>query len=35
MSETLLKVDSLGITFGGLKAVQKVDMYMNQGSSSG
>lgn len=35
MSETLLKVDNLGITFGGLKAVQKVDMYMNRGELIG
>ena len=25
---TLLKVDNLGIQFGGLKAVQSVDMYI-------
>ena len=35
MSEALLKVDNLGITFGGLKAVQKVDMYMNRGELIG
>lgn len=35
MTSTLLKVDNLGITFGGLKAVQKVDMYMNQGELIG
>ncbi|MGM9944236.1 MAG: ABC transporter ATP-binding protein [Lysinibacillus sp.] len=35
MSETLLKVDNLGITFGGLKAVQKVNMYLNRGELIG
>lgn len=35
MSEALLKVDNLGITFGGLKAVQKVDMYINPGELVG
>jgi len=35
MSETLLKVDNLGITFGGLKAVQKVNMYLNRGELVG
>ena len=35
MSETLLKVDNLGITFGGLKAVQKVSMYLNRGELIG
>ena len=35
MSEALLKVDNLGITFGGLKAVQKVDMYMAPGELIG
>ena len=35
MSEALLNVKNLGITFGGLKAVQKVDMYMNQGELIG
>ncbi len=35
MSEALLKVDNLGITFGGLKAVQNVDMYMNRGELIG
>lgn len=35
MMSTLLKVDNLGITFGGLKAVQKVDMYLNQGELIG
>lgn len=35
MSGTLLKVTNLGITFGGLKAVQKVDMYINQGELIG
>lgn len=32
---TLLKVDRLGIQFGGLKAVQNVEMYMNQGELVG
>ncbi|MEC1178069.1 ABC transporter ATP-binding protein [Metasolibacillus meyeri] len=32
---TLLKVDGLGIQFGGLKAVQNVDMYMSQGELIG
>lgn len=32
---TLLKVDNLGITFGGLKAVQNVNMYMNEGELIG
>lgn len=35
MSEALLNVKKLGITFGGLKAVQNVDMYMNQGELIG
>jgi len=35
MTSTLLKVDNLGITFGGLKAVQKVNMQMNQGELIG
>ena len=35
MSETLLKVDNLGITFGGLKAVQKVNLYLNRGELIG
>ena len=35
MSETLLKVDNLGITFGGLKAVQKVNIYLNRGELIG
>ena len=28
MSSTLLKVENLGIQFGGLKAVQNVEMYI-------
>lgn len=32
---TLLSVENLGIQFGGLKAVQKVNMYMNQGELIG
>lgn len=32
---TLLKVDGLGIQFGGLKAVQNVNMYMDQGELIG
>lgn len=32
---TLLKVDGLGIQFGGLKAVQNVDLYMNKGELIG
>ncbi len=32
---TLLKVENLGITFGGLKAVQNVELYMKQGELVG
>jgi branched-chain amino acid transport system ATP-binding protein len=32
---TLLKVESLGIRFGGLKAVQNVDLYMDKGELIG
>lgn len=32
---TLLEIKNLGITFGGLKAVQKVDLYINQGELVG
>lgn len=32
---TLLSVDKLGIQFGGLKAVQDVNLYMNQGELIG
>ncbi|WP_332649105.1 ABC transporter ATP-binding protein [Lysinibacillus sp. 54212] len=32
---TLLQVENLGITFGGLKAVQKVDIYINKGELIG
>lgn len=35
MTNALLKVEGLGITFGGLKAVQGVNMYMNQGELIG
>ncbi|MCH7323530.1 MULTISPECIES: ABC transporter ATP-binding protein [Solibacillus] len=35
MSSTLLKVDKLGIQFGGLKAVQNVDLHMNSGELIG
>lgn len=35
MMSTLLKVDGLGIQFGGLKAVQNVDLYMNKGELIG
>ncbi|MER1958687.1 MAG: ABC transporter ATP-binding protein [Solibacillus sp.] len=35
MSSALLQVDKLGIQFGGLKAVQNVDFYMNQGELVG
>ncbi|MEK4387859.1 ABC transporter ATP-binding protein [Solibacillus sp. FSL W7-1464] len=35
MSGTLLKVENLGIQFGGLKAVQNVEMHMNQGELIG
>lgn len=35
MSSTLLKVDKLGIQFGGLKAVQNVELYMNSGELVG
>ena len=33
--ELLLKIDNVGIQFGGLKAVQNVDMYLNQGELVG
>lgn len=35
MSSALLKVENLGIQFGGLKAVQNVEMHMNQGELIG
>lgn len=35
MTSTLLQVDKLGIQFGGLKAVQNVDLYMNRGELVG
>ena len=35
MTSTLLQVDKLGIQFGGLKAVQNVDLYMNHGELIG
>lgn len=35
MTNLLLKVDHLGIQFGGLKAVQNVDMYLNSGELVG
>ncbi len=35
MTSTLLQVDKLGIQFGGLKAVQNVDLYMNRGELIG
>lgn len=35
MNSALLQVESLGIQFGGLKAVQKVEMYINQGELVG
>ncbi|HEY4624080.1 ABC transporter ATP-binding protein [Solibacillus sp. FSL R7-0668] len=35
MSSPLLKVDQLGIQFGGLKAVQNVDLHMNHGELIG
>ena len=35
MSSALLKVENLGIQFGGLKAVQNVELYMNQGELIG
>lgn len=35
MSSTLLKVDQLGIQFGGLKAVQNVELHMNSGELIG
>ena len=35
MSSTLLKVEKLGIQFGGLKAVQNVELYMNSGELVG
>lgn len=34
-TNALLKVENMGITFGGLKAVQGVNMYMNQGELIG
>lgn len=35
MMRTLLQVEQLGIKFGGLKAVQNVDMFINQGELVG
>ncbi|WP_342574461.1 ABC transporter ATP-binding protein [Solibacillus sp. FSL K6-1781] len=35
MSSALLKVEKLGIQFGGLKAVQNVEMHLNQGELIG
>lgn len=35
MSSPLLKVDQLGIQFGGLKAVQNVNLHMNHGELIG
>ncbi|NLY79695.1 MAG: ABC transporter ATP-binding protein [Lysinibacillus sp.] len=35
MSDLLLKLDNIGIQFGGLKAVQNVDMYLNRGELVG
>lgn len=35
MSSALLQVEKLGIQFGGLKAVQNVDLHMNQGELIG
>ena len=35
MSSALLQVDKLGIQFGGLKAVQNVDLHLNQGELIG
>lgn len=35
MSDTLLKVEKLGIQFGGLKAVQNVEIQINQGELIG
>ena len=35
MTSPLLQVDKLGIQFGGLKAVQNVDLYMNRGELIG
>lgn len=35
MSDLLLKLDNIGIQFGGLKAVQNVDMYLNKGELVG
>ena len=35
MSSALLMVENLGIQFGGLKAVQNVELYMNQGELIG
>ena len=32
---TLLQVDQLGIQFGGLKAVQNVNLYINHGELVG
>lgn len=35
MTNLLVKVDNVGIQFGGLKAVQNVNMYLNQGELIG
>jgi branched-chain amino acid transport system ATP-binding protein len=35
MMRTLLQIEQLGIMFGGLKAVQNVDMFINQGELVG
>ena len=35
MMRTLLQIEQLGIKFGGLKAVQNVDMFINQGELVG
>jgi|GEM_PF-6665117 len=35
MSSALLKVEKLGIQFGGLQAVQNVEMQWNQGELIG
>jgi len=35
VSDLLLKLDNIGIQFGGLKAVQNVDMYLNRGELVG
>ncbi|WP_449445064.1 ATP-binding cassette domain-containing protein, partial [Ureibacillus acetophenoni] len=35
MTELLIKADSVGIQFGGLKAVQNFNLYLNKGELVG